>query len=177
MATVNLNNHIKPNDLKKSTPIQFFCPICNSHAKLEVSNSIINQTNHLAIISIPKNKICEHRFQAFVDKHFTVRGYQKIDYEFENDFIEEPRNSSIDFKKFMKDSKNLLENLIMKGNHLEYRPKDSGYDGKKKKKKNFNNKKKEMTLQKIYEEFWEFIDENNEEFREFILNDAKRSRL
>jgi len=34
-----------------------------------------------------------------------------------------------------------------------------------------------MTLQKIYEEFWEFIDENNEEFREFILNDARRSRL
>ena len=31
-----------------------------------------------------------------------------------------------------------------------------------------------MTLKDIYEEFWEFIDEDNEEFSEFIENDARR---
>ena len=31
-----------------------------------------------------------------------------------------------------------------------------------------------MSLKDIYEEFWEFIDENNEGFREFIIYDKRR---
>ncbi len=31
-----------------------------------------------------------------------------------------------------------------------------------------------MTLKDIYEEFWEFIDDNNEEFSEFIKNDIRK---
>jgi len=31
-----------------------------------------------------------------------------------------------------------------------------------------------MTLKEIYNEFWEFIDENNETFRKFILKDRRR---
>ena len=42
--------------------------------------------------------------------------------------------------------------------------------------KNFNNKNK-MSLQEIYEEFWEFIDEENEIFRKFIISDKKRRTL
>ena len=34
-----------------------------------------------------------------------------------------------------------------------------------------------MTLKNIYEEFCEFIDDDNEEFMEFISNDKKRSKL
>jgi hypothetical protein len=32
-------------------------------------------------------------------------------------------------------------------------------------------------LQHIYEEFWEFIGDNNEIFRKFIINDRKRRAL
>ncbi|MFX0048841.1 MAG: hypothetical protein ACFE8G_11845, partial [Candidatus Hermodarchaeota archaeon] len=35
-------------------------------------------------------------------------------------------------------------------------------------------KKNKMTLEEIYEEFWEFIDDNNEIFRRFIIKDNKR---
>jgi hypothetical protein len=31
-----------------------------------------------------------------------------------------------------------------------------------------------MTLQEIYEEFWEFIDDNNEVFQRFIVDDKDR---
>jgi len=31
-----------------------------------------------------------------------------------------------------------------------------------------------MTLTEIYDEFWEFIDENNETFQKFILKDKRR---
>ncbi len=33
-----------------------------------------------------------------------------------------------------------------------------------------------MTLKDMYEEFWEFIDEDNEEFSEFIKNDVRRRK-
>ena len=34
-----------------------------------------------------------------------------------------------------------------------------------------------MSLSEIYEEFWELIDERNEEFREFIIKDERRNNL
>jgi len=33
-----------------------------------------------------------------------------------------------------------------------------------------------MTLKDMYEEFWEFIDNDNEEFSEFIKNDVRRRK-
>jgi hypothetical protein len=36
------------------------------------------------------------------------------------------------------------------------------------------NRKKEMSLKDIYEEFWEFIDEKNPQFKDFIINDPRR---
>ena len=33
-----------------------------------------------------------------------------------------------------------------------------------------------MTLKDMYEEFWEFIDDDNEEFSEFIKNDVRRRK-
>ena len=35
-------------------------------------------------------------------------------------------------------------------------------------------KRKKMTSKEIYEEFWEFIDDDNENFLEFIINDKRR---
>ena len=33
-----------------------------------------------------------------------------------------------------------------------------------------------MTLKEIYEEFWEFIDDENEFFHEFIIKDNRRQK-
>ncbi|MFX1363636.1 MAG: Rab family GTPase [Promethearchaeota archaeon] len=57
------------------------CPTCKATKEIKISTSIINKAKGLSTISIQKDQICEHHFQAFVDKNFIVRGYQKVDYE------------------------------------------------------------------------------------------------
>jgi len=61
--------------------LKFVCPICKAEEHLAISESVISQAKQLTTISIQKGEICEHHFQAFVDKNFKVRGYQKVDYE------------------------------------------------------------------------------------------------
>lgn len=61
--------------------LRFICPICKTEKELTISESIISQSKNLTTISIAQNEICEHHFQAFVDKDFKVRGYQKVDFE------------------------------------------------------------------------------------------------
>ncbi|MFX0004880.1 MAG: Rab family GTPase [Candidatus Hermodarchaeota archaeon] len=61
--------------------IKFTCPTCKAARELKISTSIISKAKGLSTISIQKDQICEHHFQAFVDKNFKVRGYQKVDFE------------------------------------------------------------------------------------------------
>jgi len=58
------------------------CPTCKTKKELSIPLKIINQAQHLTTISIPMGAVCKHGFQAFVDKNFIVRGYQKVDFEF-----------------------------------------------------------------------------------------------
>ena len=68
-------------DSGKSHILRFVCPTCKSEKELLISESIISHSKNLTTISIQKNEICEHHFQAFVDKDFKIRGYQKVDFE------------------------------------------------------------------------------------------------
>lgn len=154
----NLHEYIK---------VQFVCPICKSKKVLKVPKSVINQAKQLTTISIAKGLVCEHQFQAFVDKNFNVRGYQKVDFEFGNKTSE---NQISQFKDFIDSDDDLFENLIIEGNYLEYKPQSSKIENK-----NIQTKKK-MSLKDIYEEFWEFIDEDNEQFTDFIKNDFRRRK-
>ncbi|MFW9946800.1 MAG: hypothetical protein ACFFDX_08230, partial [Candidatus Odinarchaeota archaeon] len=43
--------------------------------------------------------------------------------------------------------------------------------------KNKKGEKSRMNLKAIYDEFWDFIDENNKDFQEFIQNDHRRENL
>ena len=65
----------------------------------------------------------------------------------------------------------------MEGNYLEYKPKEikNNTNLNLKNQKN-ESQKKNMSLEDIYNEFWEFIDENNEKFRIFINNDMRRNK-
>jgi hypothetical protein len=58
------------------------CPTCKAKKELNIPSKIINHAQHLTTISIPLGAVCDHGFQAFVDKNFIVRGYQKVDFEF-----------------------------------------------------------------------------------------------
>lgn len=62
--------------------IHVVCPSCKSKKDLSIPTKIINQAKQLTTVSIPSGAVCEHGFQAFVDKNFAVRGYQKVDFEF-----------------------------------------------------------------------------------------------
>jgi len=74
-------NEMKLNFETHSVDIVVQCPICKSKKNLEIPSQIINQSNQLSTVSIPSGLVCKHTFQAFIDKNFKVRGYQKVDFE------------------------------------------------------------------------------------------------
>jgi len=167
MAVTKVSNKVSIGTLNEYMKIQFICPVCKSKKVLKVPKSVINQAKQLTTMSIAKGLVCEHQFQAFVDKKFYVRGYQKVDFEFENKKGGTKNNK---FKGFNDSDDELFENLIIEGNYVEYNPRKSKIENEN------IQEKKEMTLRDMYEEFWEFIDEDNEEFSEFIKNDVRRRK-
>ena len=64
-------------------PIDVICPICKVKKQINIPEHVINEAKQLTSISISKGIVCNHHFQAFVDKNFIVRGYQKVDYHIE----------------------------------------------------------------------------------------------
>ena len=68
----------------KLAKIHVTCPHCNASKFIKIPTNIINESNHLTTISIPLNHICEHSFQIFVDNHFVIRGYQRVDFDISN---------------------------------------------------------------------------------------------
>ena len=64
-----------------SRTIEIKCPRCKIKKSITIPESNPNQYSTLLTMSIPKGLICEHHFQAFIDKNFKVRGYQKVDFE------------------------------------------------------------------------------------------------
>ncbi len=164
---------IKTNFSLDSSKVEFICPVCKSKKLLDVPNSVIAEAKQLTTMSIARGLVCDHQFQAFVDKQFQVRGYQRVDFEFENKSSQEKNSNSENSKKEDK----IFENLILEGNYLEYKPKISK-NNEKKSRKNYmiKSQKRKMTIKEIYNEFWEFIDDNNEEFRDLINHDSRRNQ-
>ncbi|MFX1571888.1 MAG: hypothetical protein ACFFB0_04005 [Promethearchaeota archaeon] len=187
MESTKLTQNADTTSLDDSTQIQFICPVCKAKKILLFPKSVITQAKGLTTMSIAKGLVCKHHFQAFVDKNCAVRGYQRVDFEFENDSV---RKNKLNSENFKNNEKDLFENLILEGNYLEYRPqRDNSYninrqnnyilDNKSKQEnqhqnKEYDPKNKKMTLQDIYNEFWEFIDDDNEIFRDFIIRDQRR---
>ncbi len=62
--------------------IHVVCPTCKATQDLKIPAKIISQAKQLTTVSIPSGTVCEHGFQTFVDKNYSVRGYQKVDFEF-----------------------------------------------------------------------------------------------
>jgi len=120
-------------------------------------------------MSIASGLVCEHQFQAFVDKNCAVRGYQRVDFEFEKD---KPEEKSLQNRKNKPNDDELFENLILEGNYLEYNPTRKEDDNNNQ--TNHALKKNVNHLEEIYNEFWEFIDKDNPLFQEFIEEDIRR---
>ncbi|MFX1569774.1 MAG: hypothetical protein ACFFCV_15560 [Promethearchaeota archaeon] len=171
MAITEAKNKVNINTSK----VEFICPVCKSKKLMDVPNSVIAEAKQLTTMSIARGLVCDHQFQAFVDKNFQVRGYQRVDFELES---KEKNQTQSNLHHHINDEKELFENLILEGNYLEYALKGSIKNKKIfiDKQKNSSNIK-EMTLEEIYYEFREFIDKNNENFRDFINQDLRQNEL
>lgn len=67
---------------EKIKDVKVVCPICQEKKIINLPEKVINQSKQLTTVSIPANLTCEHSYQVFVDKNFTPRGYQKVDFVF-----------------------------------------------------------------------------------------------
>jgi hypothetical protein len=79
MTIDNINN-----DHDNLAKIHVVCPHCSKSKYIQIPESIINESRSVTTISIPMNYVCEHSFQVFIDKHFVVRGYQRVDFDISN---------------------------------------------------------------------------------------------
>ncbi|MEJ2295373.1 MAG: hypothetical protein P8Y23_11495, partial [Candidatus Lokiarchaeota archaeon] len=112
----------------------------------DIPLSIIDESKQLTTISIPRGKICDHHFQIFIDKSYRIRGFQRVDYELCD----------------QQDSDNLS------GKNNEKFHESSGMD--------LQSHQREMSLKEIYDEFWEYISEDNKDFEDFISGDIRRKK-
>ncbi|MHA1193587.1 MAG: hypothetical protein ACTSP9_15090 [Promethearchaeota archaeon] len=198
MAIIKETIQVQMNELNEYKPITFICPVCKTKKDLKIPISIINKARQLTTVSIPKGLVCEHHFQAFVDKNFVIRGYQKVDFEIAYDIYNKKNKKKKLNKSKIAQPENFYDEIIIEGDYIEFRPNDTQKKviiaEKKKKKKNLiikeeilsNPNKKEknkqttvkekhvMSLEEIYDEFWEFIDDENEDFKQFIEIDNRR---
>lgn len=174
MAIINQNVNPQLNELNEYSKVNITCPVCKAKKELKFPKSVINETGQLTTISLPKGLLCDHHFQAFVDKNFAVRGYQKVDFEFETNKSVKPKT---DVKLFNESNEEFFENLIFEGNFVEFKPKRKNNRDSRPLPKITNINSGKRSLKDIYDEFWEFIDDRNEEFQEFIETDKRRIKL
>ncbi len=158
--------------------IEVICPICKTRDLIGIPKKKINNSSHLTTVSIQKGLICPHHFQVFIDKNSQVRGYQKVDFELNHDNSTELSNGVKAFNRKIEEKGNHFENIILDGNSVKPKllHKTSRAEVADSKREAVT-KCKSATLKEIYEEFWEFIDEDNEKFHKFIINDKKRRKL
>ncbi|MFX1420023.1 MAG: hypothetical protein ACFE9N_13985 [Promethearchaeota archaeon] len=163
--------------LCKTNKIQVICPICSTRDIVGIPPSRLNKKSQLTTISVHKGLICPHHFQFFMDNNFQIRGYQKVDLELNQENSKKLRNGVKAFNLTETKNNDLFEKLIFDGNKVKYHPLNGAKNIEAMSpKQEIISKKKKMSSKEIYEEFWEFIDEDNELFHEFIIKDNRRQK-
>jgi len=84
LGLAKMTNNNNGLEYDKLTKIHVICPHCNKSKFIKIPTNIINESKNLTTISIPLNHICDHSFQIFVDNHFVIRGYQRVDFDISN---------------------------------------------------------------------------------------------
>ena len=82
-TTIGLPDKTEESEKIEKSYIRVICPICKQNKRISIPQYIVDDAKNVATLSIPKKLVCEHHFQAFVDKNLAVRGYQMVDYEFD----------------------------------------------------------------------------------------------
>ena len=138
--------------------IEVICPVCKAKKVIQVPKSVVNQASQLTTISVPQDKICQHHFQLFLDKNFSIRGYQKVDFQLDPEDKKKEKRLKPSYKDHFINSLDLYQSVKSENNSSKkitenpiFEKKESYFE------ENFN-KKHNMTLEEIYDEFWEFIE-------------------
>ncbi|MFW9825336.1 MAG: hypothetical protein ACFFE4_20510, partial [Candidatus Thorarchaeota archaeon] len=98
--------------------IEVICPICKTRDLIGIPEKKLRNSSHLTTVSIQKGLICPHHFQIFIDKNLQVRGYQKVDFELNQDNSAELRNGVKAFNGKRNNNVNHFENIT-----IDYRQK------------------------------------------------------
>jgi len=161
----------------KTHKFQVVCPICKTREVIGLPETRLKKNSPLTTVSIHKGLICPHHFQFFLDKSFQIRGYQKVDLELEQESSNKLRNGIKVFKQNESQHKHNFENITIEGNKVKHVPINNNKVIKDQTlKQEISLKGKKLSFKEIYEEFWEFIDESNEIFLEFIKKDKRRAK-
>lgn len=99
------------------------CPKCETQKRIKVPSKVITQSETVITIGIPVGLICDHSFQAYIDHHSNVRGYQVVDFiipkteYFQSDMLKDEKeeiNNPDSFSKLplFQDLINLLRNCV-----------------------------------------------------------------
>jgi hypothetical protein len=155
--------------------ISVICPICKERKNVNIPFNITENGKELSTISLQKGLVCSHIFQIFVDKQFKIRGYQNVDFEvplkknqgWRPKFISERKNENVSNNK--KINNNFRKYSLSNQNINSF----NNQKGTQQKDFNYLNKPI-LNLEKIYEDFWEYIDDDNEIFQKFINKDLRR---
>ena len=162
---------------KSTKKIQVTCPICKTRDIVGLPERTLKENSHLITVSIHKGLICPHHFQLFIDKNLRIRGYQKVDFELNKENSVKLRNGVIAYSNNDIESTSPFKELINDNSTFKItsvnKSKNQIVSNVKQEK---TSKSKIMSLKEIYEEFWEFIDEKNKTFHDFITNDKRRRK-
>ncbi|MFW9818577.1 MAG: hypothetical protein ACFFE5_03120 [Candidatus Thorarchaeota archaeon] len=163
--------------LGRTIKVQVICPTCKKSGVVGIPPSGINKKSQLTTISVHKGLICPHHFQFFMDTNFKIRGYQKVDLELIQENSRELRNGVKAFSINERNRCSHFRNLILEGEQVKFRPLTSQKNVENQSSNQYAIKSsKKMSSKEIYEEFWEFIDDTNEFFLDFIVNDKRRTK-
>jgi len=99
------------------------CPKCETQKRIKVPSKILTQSGTVITIGIPVGLICDHSFQAYVDKYSDVRGYQIVDFVipkteyYQSDMLKDEQEEMTNQNGFTKlplfqDIINLLRNCV-----------------------------------------------------------------
>jgi hypothetical protein len=157
--------------------IEVICPICKTRDLIGIPEKKVKKSSHLTTVSIQKGLICPHHFQVFIDKNMKIRRYQKVDFELNEDNIMKLRNGVKAFN-LNQEKEHLFDELNLYRNDIKYQFLNNiKNEENTEKNREVLAENKRMTIKEIYEEFWEFIDEDNEKFRELVTNDKRRVKF
>lgn len=72
---------------EETRPINVQCPVCNAKQDFDVPTQVI-KANVKGVSTIAIMAKCGHSFHIFVDKNFSIRGYQRSDFDITSTAVE-----------------------------------------------------------------------------------------